>query len=197
MKFLFFILPMLVFQQICFSQDSIMDFDSNYYRTVTIGRQTWMAQNLNVTHDASGKKIASHCFYRDTNYCKIYGRLYSWESVMNGSELKSTQGICPDGWHVPSDGEWYELIKQAGSINKAGKFLKKDGDSGFNVIMSGNYNPDLDVFNYIDRQAYFWSSTSYNVHAAWMRHFGVNLKNVNRSTVQKHYCFSVRCIKNK
>src|SRR5215469_10890371 len=79
--------------------------DSKTYRTVVIGTQTWMAENLN--YNATGSK----CYNDSTQYCDLYGRLYDWTTAMAGVSSSSANpsgvlGICPVGWHLPSDAEW-------------------------------------------------------------------------------------------
>ncbi|MCB2222144.1 MAG: hypothetical protein KQI35_17305 [Bacteroidetes bacterium] len=92
----------------------ITDIDGNQYNTVLIGNQCWMAENIKTTKDFAGNSIIRHCINNDTNYCNIYGGLYDWSTIMNGAVSSNTnpsgvQGICPDGWHIPSRSEWDEL----------------------------------------------------------------------------------------
>jgi len=94
---------------------SVTDVDGNVYRTVIIGKQEWMAENLRVTRDPNGKNITRYCYDNNTTNCNIYGGMYTWNTVMNGmssstSNPSNVQGICPAGWHVPSDSEWFELV---------------------------------------------------------------------------------------
>lgn len=82
--------------------------DGQTYQWVQIGEQVWMAENLNFASDNSW------CFCDDEINCENYGRLYTWYAVMNGeassnSNPSGVQGICPPGWHVPSDAEWRQL----------------------------------------------------------------------------------------
>ncbi len=93
----------------------VTDIDSNEYITVIIGEQEWMAENLRVTRDANGNDISRHCYDHDPDWCDLYGGLYTWSTIMNGesssdSSPSGVQGICPAGWHIPSDAEWAELI---------------------------------------------------------------------------------------
>ncbi len=105
------------------------DYDENVYPSVVIGEQTWMKKNLRVTHYADGRPIqevlsgwedlpaGSKAFgwpYDDSTYADPYGALYTWSAAMDGagsndSNPGEVQGVCPDGWHLPSDQEWQEL----------------------------------------------------------------------------------------
>jgi uncharacterized protein (TIGR02145 family) len=98
----------------CPGAPHVIDYDGNYYNTVQIGDQCWMAENLNVTRNPSGANIGRICYDNNLANCELYGGLYNWTTVMNGSASSSgnpsgVQGICPTGWHVPSDTEWTEL----------------------------------------------------------------------------------------
>ncbi len=94
---------------------TITDVDGNIYNTVLIGTQCWMKENLKTTHDAAGNSITRYCYDNNTGYCNLYGGLYSWATMMNGAGSSNinpsgVQGICPTGWHVPSDAEWTQLV---------------------------------------------------------------------------------------
>ena len=103
----------------------VTDIDGNVYKTVKLGNQVWMAENLRTTRYADGTPIplgteasstTAYRYYPDDNSANVsdYGYLYNWAAVMNGSASSDAnpsvvQDICPDGWHVPSDAEWTEL----------------------------------------------------------------------------------------
>ncbi len=93
----------------------LTDIDGNVYQTVIIGNQEWMAENLKVTRDAAGNSITRHCYDSDVTNCELYGGLYTWDTAMNmenssNENPSGVQGICPDGWHVPSDAEWTQMV---------------------------------------------------------------------------------------
>ncbi|MHC1707846.1 MAG: fibrobacter succinogenes major paralogous domain-containing protein [Bacteroidales bacterium] len=176
------------------NQDVVTDYEGNIYPVVKLGNQEWMGKNLRSARDANGNEIESFFYLNDSAYGPDYGRLYSWFSAMNGSFEEKTQGICPHGWHLPSDSDWKSLTDFLGGEEKAAEMLK--GKPGFITALGGNYHPELQTFSYIDHQAYYWTSTSFTGTAAWMRNIGERNINVNRSTVTKKICFSVRCIKN-
>ncbi len=94
---------------------TVTDIDGNVYNTVLIGNQCWMKENLNTTRDAAGNNITRYCYNNNPDYCNWYGGLYTWYTVMNGANSSNSnpsgaQGICPEGWHVPSDVEWSHLV---------------------------------------------------------------------------------------
>ncbi len=107
-----------------FSQ--VTDYDGNTYKTVTIGTQVWMAENLNVEHYRNGDVIPHVKNYKDwnklrtgawvyydndTDNSEIYGKLYNWYAV------NDTRGLAPEGWHIPSDAEWTQLTDYLGGVN--------------------------------------------------------------------------------
>ena len=173
----------------------VRDVDGNAYTVVAAGEYLWMGENLRVRHDPGGNELT--CFEVENPYMDDapYGLLYSWQTAMDSCEYESAQGICPDGWHIPSDAEWDSLTAWAGGVNKAGVVLMQPGVDGLGVKLAGNYNPIQKMHSYFGEEAYFWTSTSYNHHAAWMRNVGKPKKNINRSTVSKHYGFSIRCVR--
>ncbi len=148
--------------------------------TVKIGNQEWMATNV----DSAAQN--SYCFGNDKLKLKKYGGLY---------DLQTALKICPAGFHLPSDDEWTELTDTLGGVNVAGRKLLPGGSSNFDAPLSGNYNKDLDILSFVDKNAYFWTSTSFNTNVAWFRQLNKNQTNINRSTVDKSYFFSVRCVK--
>ncbi|MEZ5012683.1 MAG: FISUMP domain-containing protein [Chitinophagales bacterium] len=143
------------------------DRDGQTYALVCIGDQTWMAENLK--YNAPG----SDCYQEAFDNCNIYGRLYDWSTIMNGASSSSAepsgvQGVCPDGFHVPSIAEWNTLINALGGISLAGGAMKSTdlwadpntgatNSSGFNALPS-------DIFNginwtSIEYSTYMWSTT--------------------------------------
>lgn len=179
-----------------YAQEIIIDYDGNSYGTVKIGGQLWMTENLRVAHYNNGADIPSFCYDHDSANGIQYGRYYPWASIVGGMNSDSLLNICPENWHIPSNEEWKLLLDSLGGPVYAGVKLRND-DIGFNIQWGGNYQSELDIFSFIDRKAYFWSSTEYSNSAAWMVMTGINNKNINRSTVPKEFSFSVRCISNQ
>jgi uncharacterized protein (TIGR02145 family) len=98
----------------CPGTPTLTDYDGNVYNTVLIGNQCWMKENLNTTRTSNGNYITRYCYGNNPVNCDNYGGLYTWATLMNGAASSSgnpsgVQGICPNGWHVPSDAEWTQL----------------------------------------------------------------------------------------
>ncbi|MCR4737002.1 MAG: fibrobacter succinogenes major paralogous domain-containing protein [Bacteroidales bacterium] len=127
----------------CVGVETVTDIDSNVYNTVQIGQQCWMKENLRTTHYPDGELIpiggTSQDMYPtryapDNNIANVpaYGYLYSWSATMHGaassnSNPSGVQGICPDGWHVPSHAEWLQLFNYVS--NQSGYMCSKNNGS--------------------------------------------------------------------
>jgi uncharacterized protein (TIGR02145 family) len=166
--------------------------DGKVYKTVKIGGQVWMAENLNF--NCKGSK----CNDKDTKNAEKYGRLYDW---------KTAKKACPSGWHLPSDEEWQTLIDFAGGNDIAGKRLKaKNGwnyrekpgtnEFGFSALPGGSGSSDGSFLFAGDR--YFWWSASedgsYYAYS-WFTFYGA--ENVCWGSFDKSRLFSVRCVEDK
>jgi uncharacterized protein (TIGR02145 family) len=129
--------------------ETLVDIDGNVYKTVTIGTQVWMAENLKVTKYRNGDpipnvtddiewrtlKTGAYCNYNnDTNIGNKYGKLYNWHAV------NDSRRIAPIGWHVPSDKEWTTLSDYLGGENIAGGKLKEKGTKNWNTPNTGASN---------------------------------------------------------
>ena len=223
---------------------TIIDYDGNSYSTIQLGDQWWMVKNLKTTHYADGTEIPlvesnsdwkdlgyderAYCYYNNStiNEARIYGALYTWTAAMNGttssnSNPSEVQGVCPDGWHVPSDDEWKELeiflgMTQAatdlsglrganeGSMLASSPdgwidgYLDRDttfGTSGFNAKPGGGRRYD-GTFGHKGDNANFWTATEYSNIRAWGRHIYSSYSSVHRYKNAKSDGFSVRCVKN-
>ncbi len=188
-------------------EDALVDIDGNKYKTIRIGDQTWMKENLKVTHAADGTEIESFIYKNDTSYLNIYGRLYTWNSAMNGTVEELAQGICPDGWHIPSDEEVKELEMALGMTqaeadltntwrgSTVGTQLIVGGSSGFDAQLSGRRS-NTGSYSFLGRVEYFWTSTESGSNYAWRRCLDKYDDKVGRyDTFPKTYGFSVRCVK--
>jgi uncharacterized protein (TIGR02145 family) len=208
----------------------LKDIDGNSYNTLQIGNQCWMKENLKVSKYRDGTVIpldesggtegnndkqtwssrtngARTVYGHSTVNLVTYGYLYNWFSVVD------SKGLCPNGWHVPSDSEWTALTDFLGGLSVAGGKMKSFGtaywndpntgatnESGFSVLPGGFRFSDGSFFNIRDF-AFFWSATESESLHAWYRSLGSSIGNVRRSSVisdaynDKLVGTSVRCLK--
>lgn len=177
--------------------------DGQTYKTVKLGTQVWLAENLNY------KTGACWCYDNKLSNCDIYGRLYTWETAKNA---------CPSGWHLPTDNEWKTLEKKLGMSSKdaddtgwrgtkEGGKLKEAGtshwkspnkgatnSSGFTAL-PGGYRNSRGSFVNLGNYATFWSATGGGSSYAWYRTLHYDDVDVGRDDDDKSYGFSVRCVK--
>lgn len=214
---LFIAITILSFAQ---NNKTIKDIDGNLYAIVQIGNQVWMAENLKTLHYSNGIEIQNVYTYNDDEINSTkFGRLYSWEAATNNQTGDLIQGVCPEGWHIPSDFEWKELehylgiekididsLKWRGSHE--GGDLKEKGvkhwkspnvggtnKTGFTALPSG-YRDAQGKYSFNSFYALFWTSSEFEGEKAWYRLLGYNLAKIGRSIDSKDNAYSVRCIKN-
>jgi uncharacterized protein (TIGR02145 family) len=187
--------------------ETISDVDGNSYPIIHIGEQWWMGANLNTTSDPNGNPIQGYCYNNDEANCEIYGRLYGWNSAMNGSSRESARGICPAGWHIPSDAEWQQLINFLGNESDAGGKLKQAGtdlwlspntgatnQSGFNALPTGWFDFTGEFFGLGDGCLYRTSSaeSSWEVYA---RILSSERASFTRGGVHPDDALPIRCVR--
>jgi len=194
----------------------VTDIEGNFYSTVRIGSQIWMAENLKTTKYNDGADIPlvtdntawsnlptpGYCWYNNSQflYGNTYGVLYNWYTV-------NTDYLCPTGWHVPTDAEWTTLTTFLGGESVAGSKLKETGtihwlnpntdatnETGFTALPGGN-RWDSGSFNNIGSSGIWWSATEINTNSAWNRAMLNSNADAYRVSRNKHYGFSVRCLK--
>jgi uncharacterized protein (TIGR02145 family) len=196
----------------------VKDSDGNAYKTIKIGSQVWMAENLRTTTYNDGTpitKLADSVAWRETNYigaycwydndsatyAETYGALYKWYTV-------EINNLCPAGWHVPSDVEWTILTDYLGGTDIAGGKLKETGithwnspntgatnESGFTAL-PGGYRGNSGGFVYIGRRGYWWSSTEYSIAQVYTRYLDYFSSNIFRNDYfSKPSGSSVRCLR--
>lgn len=206
---------------------TVTDVDGNVYKTITIGKQVWMAENLKVTHYRNGKPIPlvtdnntawdtlntpAYCYYNnDKNNIAIYGCLYNIYAMSNSSN------ICPKGWHIPSDDEWMELATYLGGARVAGGKMKEAGtkhwtepnegatnESGFTALPAGIRGRGGRFWNYdVERGCCFWwSSIVDSIVTIWTIRYSDAKLTRNESSFKGRQAhdnsgFSIRCIKDK
>ena len=194
---------------------TISDIEGNIYNTVSIGNQIWMASNLSTSRYRNGayipyilnsnqwaltKSPALSFYNHDNTYETNYGKQYNWYAVTD------TQGICPNGWHIPSNNEWTILSDFLGGLNVAGGKMKAMGtqfwsfpsngnnSSGFTGLPGGFRNVD-GTFGILGYNGFWWSATDENEQKAFNRSiiYTDNVLSVGSSS--KNQGFSVRCLK--
>lgn len=213
------------------SSTTVTDYDGNVYNTVTIGTQVWMKENLKTTHYANGTAIPlvnsnatwdaltatskAYCWYGDNEANKAtYGALYTWAAAMNGAASVTAnpsgiQGVCPTGWHLPSDAEWSQLTTYLGGESVSGVKLKETGtthwsspntgatnETGFTAL-PGGHRYTFGAFSVIGLFGTWWSATELNASNAWHRYMGYYSGDVFRNYDYKEVGFSVRCLRDQ
>jgi len=206
-----------------YSSAQITDHVGQAYKTVKIGTQEWMAENLNISHFNNGDSISEAktieewekagtegkpvwCYYgNNPENGKELGKLYNWYAV------NDSRGIAPKGWHVPSDIEWIKLTDTLGKMETIGKNMKSttgwnyyegrggngNNSSGFTALPAG-CRDDKGTFDRIGMNSFWWTTTEDDSYAsnAWCRgiYYGADI--VARGNNKKGYGMSVRCIRN-
>ena len=199
--------------------DCIKDIDGNVYKTVTIGTQTWMAENLKTSKYSDGTIIpnvkdslewdklttGAWCYYNNdaANNAK-YGKLYNWYAVSKTSN--GNKNVCPTGWHVPSDAEWSILTGFLGGDSIAGGKLKEVGTTSwknpkkiatnislFSGLPGGNGGGgDFFKFGY---RGYWWSTSETSNSVALFLILDYSNNKAYRADDEKYGGLSIRCVK--
>jgi len=193
--------------------------DGQKYRVVTIGSQTWMAQNLNYKVDSSWvykcQSWEIGCLTDSVAMGAQYGRLYKWASVMGLNDSCNTKscasqvtakhrGLCPSGWHVPSETEWTKLTDTTMEAATAGTKLKANSslwsinagidDYGFSVLAAGGRYDGDGSFYGLGGSAYLWSASEYYGAFAWNRIFDNGANSSRDYGKGKSRSYSLRCL---
>jgi len=200
------------------SRPIVSNCNSITFRTVTIGTQTWMAENLNC--NINGSK----CYNNNEDYCDTYGRLYDWATAMdlpsscNSSSCASIgtkhRGVCPSGWHIPSYAEWETLTIAVGGSSTAGTKLKATNGWNWNDYdgVSGNGTDDYDfsalpgggyLYSYgsfysvgVGSEGIWWSASEHGLsNVAYDWYMNHDIESAGWRQNSKDYLFSVRCLK--
>jgi uncharacterized protein (TIGR02145 family) len=186
--------------------------DGKVYRTLRLGDQVWMADNLNIGEMIPGNRnqsdngtIEKYCYDNNPVLCQKYGGLYQWGEAMQYSTSESPRGICPAGWHIPSDNEW-KILEILLGMNRQdadeilwrmtgpGKEIHSGKDTGFEALMGGNRFLN-GSFNHTGSAGYFWTSTRSDDDHAWRRGISNQQPGIYRSVNHVDFGFSVRCLK--
>ena len=195
--------------------------DGKTYKTVVIGTQTWMAENLNYSDSTNYPSMLGRnwCYKNSLDSCSKYGRLYTWAAAMDSVGTFSTngkgcgygktcsptypvRGICPSGWHLPTNAEFGTLFTNVGGHSTAGEMLKStsgwesngNGEDafGFSALPAGDYHG---YFGNGGGRAYFWSSTESDGDYAYYMDLTLISDGAVLDYSHKYYGFSVRCLK--
>ncbi|MDD2636023.1 MAG: fibrobacter succinogenes major paralogous domain-containing protein, partial [Bacteroidales bacterium] len=206
----------------------LVDIDGNQYEVVKIGNQIWMAEDLRVTHYPNGDPIPNvtdntawgnlaanntddaYCFYNNNNTTD-YGALYTYAAAIGDNWLcdnAAGQGVCPDGWQLPTDVEWITLTTYLGGTNVAGGKMKETGtthwqspntgatnETSFTALPNGFRYGNSGTFSGLGYLGNWWSATESSGSNAWVRALHNNSAGTNSDYSDKSYGFSVRCVR--
>ena len=197
----------------------VKDSEGNEYKTVQIGNQVWMAENLSTSVYGNGDSISntinkekwislqsgawSH-YQNDDEYNPIYGKLYNWYVI------EDERGICPAGFHVPTNEEWSVLssfIGEQGFVNEEGIILKAKEGWNDHEMLNGNGSDNFQfaalpggnrnlngTFSKMGINGYWWSSSINNEVNAWCRYLYNSSSSILCYDDYKNYGFSIRCV---
>jgi len=181
---------MVLFSIVVFAQQngSFTDSrDGKRYQTVKIGKQTWMAENLNFNNQ---------CYDNNSTYCQIFGGLYNWWTA---------KAICPVGWHLPSNSEWNVLITSVGGEKTAGKYLKSaigwsnngNGEDKYGfTALPGGIGGGNGYFIGVGGGSHWWTASEYGPDNAYYRFMFNYRDDVGLDYGSgKSALFSVRCLR--
>lgn len=187
----------------------LRDTIGNEYKTIRIGNQVWMAEDLLTSKFTNGDNIPGIPDAEDwaeaigpgaSIYDNDLGSIANYGLIYNGFAKKDSRGLCPTGWHIPDDNEWQELISYLGS--KAGNRMKissgnhwidelhfPNNESGFSGKSGGNRDPYTGVFEGKGQKVFYWSSSAGRFYA-----LNADRSNLSASSVEDQLGCYVRCI---
>jgi uncharacterized protein (TIGR02145 family) len=198
---------------------NVTDYDGNVYHPIYIGTQIWLVENLKVTHYRDGTTInnidsntpwnsistGAFCYYEDDiDNSTDYGNLYNWYATADA------RGLCPTGWHVPTDLEWEILntylggelvaggkMKEAGSTHWIGLNAGANNSSGFSALPGGRrFDDGIPAYGNKGYDGFWWSSSEFDSSSAWNISIYTSSAILIRSNMyKKTWGFSIRCLK--
>lgn len=209
---------------------AVSDVDGNLYDAVELGTQVWTVQNMKTLRYADSSHIgwSNGAEYSLVSEQSAYGCLYNWAAVMgdglsNRDNSTYIQGVCPDGWHIPYEEEWKELLQYVGSqvvytcngnsahIAKSlsdtaiwkrstatyavGNIPSVNNATGFSALPAGKSNGAYFGLSEQGTHTYFWCVTS-DLQPAFF-HWGNDDCEVQKSTSDTDFLYSVRCVRDK
>lgn len=208
--------------------DALKDIDGNVYKTIYIGGNTWMAENLRTTKFRDGSAIP--LVTENTQWTALGTAAYCWPennpaykstlgALYNGYAVFDPRGLCPTGWHIPSDEDWIDLELELGlpqaevytdairgeDQNVGGKLkalvnwnspnLGADNSSGFTAYGTGYRRPPGEIVYFGEWTGYLTTSPATALGNYWMRYLGNDIKGIDRHERNQQYGYPVRCIK--
>lgn len=198
----------------------VFDIERTNYKTVIIGKQEWMAENLKVSKYNDGTVItnvvetkewlnqtqAALCsFNNDINNDTKFGKLYNWYTVNQG--MNGNKNICPVGWHVPTSEEWDILTDNLGGVDLAGGKMKEIGTNNWKTpnkegvnkslftALPGGFRSVNGVFTDLGENGFWWSTTEYSPGIAWFRNLNYEVDDLIVDYYGVEGGFSIRCLK--
>lgn len=187
---------------------STVDYVGKTYHTVQIGTQCWMKENLDIgtiinvaAKPSNNGTIEKYCYDNNTANCITYGGLYNWDEAMSYSAVSGATGICPSGWHIPTNAEFVTLAATAGNSSNALKAIGQGTGSGTGTNISGfsallaGFHGATSIYDYLGTSVFFMSSTVESATYA----SGIRLNNnenvIHFDGFQRIDGISVRCLK--
>jgi uncharacterized protein (TIGR02145 family) len=190
--------------------------DGKIYNTVMIGNQCWMKENMNIGTRIQGNSyqynngiLEKYCYGNDENNCTIYGGLYQWDEAMQFASPPAIQGICPVGWHIPTDAEYSILeafsggnafasgnMKETGTVHWLDPNTGATNSTGFTALPGGFNGREAPYFDGLQGLAFFWTSTPHaNGTHAWLLKLYFSNSVLFPEWNLRSWGFSVRCLK--
>lgn len=196
--------------------DGGTDPDLGAFGSIIICDQEWMSESINRGFRIDDKNgpddnnlVEKYCYGNEESNCEIYGGLYQWNEMMQYSTIEGDSGVCPSGYHVPTDSEWQHLVDNLGGADMAGIKLKESGTyhwqypndadnkSKFTALPGGYLTVDGDFVS-INKGVCYWTSTDNgSADNAFYRVLFYNSSQVLRTFGSKSTACYVRCIRNK
>ena len=231
-KFYTYIASASAWKEILYGSSSILPgcgsvlYGGKTYNSVIIGMQCWMTENLNIGSAIPGSQdqanngvIEKYCYNNISANCDVYGGLYQWAEMVqylngatntaswNPAPTGNVQGICPSGWHLPSDADWSSLAAYLGGTSVAGGKMKETGTVHWAAPNTGATNSswftglpagDRDLsgsFIFLATYGDFWTSSEANSTQAWYRNLNTGNETLYIGGYYKSDGFAVRCLK--
>jgi uncharacterized protein (TIGR02145 family) len=187
--------------------EPVVDFRDNdkSYPTVLIGSQCWMAKNLDLgtmkyssIHQVDNCTVEKYCLNDVDANCSLFGGLYQWDELMKHDPVSGAQGLCPAGWHIPTNDEWLALINNYLRQSEAGTALKDPATGTFQALLGGVFYLDQAWAFYPPgfSATFFWTSETDGTGKVITHGMNSLVPSVSNYSADRGNGFSVRCLKN-